>query len=136
MRRRVRRRIDGGGAVDADDEDDLDLGDFDDLVSDADPETFDRTFRLTSDLVPFAGEEAPPIPRPWQGIPRAGILFNLNFVWDDDAEEWVRQKKTDEAAFAVPWIDLAIDQADPAVTVDSTGVTVDQTQPEVTVTVT
>lgn len=66
-------------------------GDFDDLVVEADPEEFDRTFRITSDLEPFAGGEAPSIPRPWQGLPRVAIVYNLNYVWDDTAEEWVKQ---------------------------------------------
>lgn len=61
-----------------------------DLINEADAEEFDATFRVTSDLEPFASGDSPAIPRPWQGLPRIAITYNLNFVWDDDNDEWVR----------------------------------------------
>ena len=61
-----------------------------DLTTDADVGEFDRTFRVTSSDVPFAPDETPAIPRPWQGLPRVAVTYNLNFVYDDDEEEWIR----------------------------------------------
>lgn len=63
---------------------------LEDLTVESDPETFDRTFQVTSSDEPFATDDTPAIPRPWQGIPRVAVTYNLNFVWDDDAGEWQR----------------------------------------------
>lgn len=81
----------------AEDEDELEdtftsTGTFDDLVADAEVEQFDRTFSIGADAVPFAPNDAPAIPRPWQGIPRVAIVYNLNFVWDSAEERWIRDE--------------------------------------------
>lgn len=96
---RVRRSalVRGGTTTDGEeDKEDLDgveefSSSLNDLVAETQPATFDRTWVVTKDDVPVATTEAVPVPQPWQGIPRVGMLFNFNYVWDDTAEEWVRQ---------------------------------------------
>lgn len=64
---------------------------LDDLVAEADGEDFDSTFRVTkSDVRAAIGEEFP-VPQPWQSIPRVAVTVNLNYVYDREAGEWVRQ---------------------------------------------
>lgn len=65
---------------------------IDDLQAAADPEAFDRTFRIEKSDVPQAIEDRNPIPFPWEGIPRVAMVFNFNYVWDDQEEEWVRDE--------------------------------------------
>jgi hypothetical protein len=74
------------------DDDDGPAGGLGDLVPTADPSRFGSVYPVTSDDEPFATGDSPAIPRPWQGIPRVAVVYNLNFVWDAGAEEW--QKKT------------------------------------------
>lgn len=82
-------------ALDDDEEEGQDDGgddgtSIDDIAPGADANEFDRTFRITSDDVAFAPGDAPAIPRPWQGLPRVAITYNLNFVYDEDEDRWVR----------------------------------------------
>ena len=49
-----------------------------------------RTFVIEKEDLPQAIEDRIPIPYPLEGIPRAAVVFNFNYVWDDEAEEWVR----------------------------------------------
>jgi hypothetical protein len=74
------------------DEDQADTADtsLDDLVSGADPQSFDATFNVTRDDIPVATGSQFPVPRPWQGIPRLAFVVNLNYVWNAEAEEWER----------------------------------------------
>lgn len=74
------------------DEDQAETADtsLDDLVSGADPQSFDSTFNVTRDDIPVATGSQFPVPRPWQGIPRLAFVVNLNYVWNETAEEWER----------------------------------------------
>lgn len=45
---------------------------------------------MTPDQIPVAPGQWP-LGFPIQGLPRAAVTFNLNYVYDEDAEEWVRQ---------------------------------------------
>jgi hypothetical protein len=54
-------------------------------------ERFDRTFRITKRDVPAGIGDEFPIPQPWQGIPRVAVTINLNYVYDEANDEWVRQ---------------------------------------------
>lgn len=66
-------------------------GTFSDLV--IEDGTTDRlgSIDLVSQDVPTAVGELP-IPKPWQGLQRAAVVFNLNFVWDPEEEEWIRDE--------------------------------------------
>lgn len=87
--RRLRRGL-GGGLPDDDDDDDLD-GTFEDLVPD--DRTADRqgSVEIPREDLPIEVDSLP-IPAPYQGLQRAAIVFNLNFVWDTDEEEWIRDE--------------------------------------------
>lgn len=67
------------------------LGTVDDLTVEADDQTVDRFFTVTGDDIAFETGQAPPIPRPWLGMPRMAITVNLNFVKDPDTGEWTPQ---------------------------------------------
>lgn len=85
-------------AADVDDEledGDGDLsGTFDDIV-------VDDTFTERRGTVQIPVEDAPvevdalPIPHPWQGLQRAAVVFNLNFVFNEDTGRWEREKKSE-----------------------------------------
>lgn len=79
--------------LEADDGVETSTGTVEDLKRTADVEAFDETFEVTADDVEFGADQQPAIPRPWQGLPRAAIVYNLGYVYDDSAGEWVRQKK-------------------------------------------
>lgn len=63
---------------------------IEDLRSEADAQVFDQTFRLGTEDIPIASGDEPALPRPWQGIPRVAVVYNFNYVYDDDRDEWVR----------------------------------------------
>jgi hypothetical protein len=62
-----------------------------DLVGQAEPEVFDRTFLVEKEDLPAATDNPWPVPQPWQGIPRLAFVVNLNYVYDEENGEWVRQ---------------------------------------------
>lgn len=109
-RRRGREPITGADidrllAEDADAIDDEALtGTFDDLIQE------DR-FRDERGTLTVLREDAPvevdalPLPHPWQGIRRAAVVFNLNFVWDSDEEEWIRDEGNGGGGGALTQID-------------------------------
>lgn len=77
----------------------------DDEPQDPDPATLERTLdqlrggggaavdrdsvRLDSSDIPVAPGQWP-LGFPIQGLPRAAVTFNLNFVYDDERDQWVR----------------------------------------------
>lgn len=67
----------------------------------ADVEEFDQTYVVDKSDVPVAVGDGVTIPRPWQGIPRVAMVFNFNYVYDDTAEEWVRQHPFSGGLFSV-----------------------------------
>lgn len=81
----------GGEEEEGEEEDGEDGTSAEELEVSADAGLFDTTFVVSSDDEPFGVGERPAIPRPWQGIPRIAIVYNLNFVWDDDSQEWVKK---------------------------------------------
>lgn len=101
-----------GPADEQEDEDDLEDEDeetsIDDLAPEADVEEFDRTFRITSQDESFLVNETPAIPRPWQGIPRAAIVYNLNFVYNETEDAWERQKKSKDGTSPVTVADSGV----------------------------
>jgi len=60
-------------------------------VGEAEPEVFDRTFLVEKEDAPAAKGDPWPVPQPWQGLPRLAYVINLNYVYDEESEEWVRQ---------------------------------------------
>lgn len=66
-------------------------GTFDDLV-------IDDQFISESGTLTIPPEDLPvevganPIPGPWQGIRRVGMVLNFSFVWDSEEEQWVRDE--------------------------------------------
>jgi len=82
----------------------------DDETQDPDPATLERTLdqlrggggaavdrdsvRLDSSDIPVAPGEWP-LGFPIQGLPRAAVTFNLNFVYDDERDQWVRDTGND-----------------------------------------
>jgi len=69
-----------------------------DLVGEAEPEVFDRTFLVEKEDAPASTGDPWPIPQPWQGLPRLAFTVNLNYVYDEANEEWVRQGPFDGGA--------------------------------------
>jgi len=69
---------------------------LDDLISEADPEEFGRTFQVDKDDVPLAVGSEFPLPLPLQGIPRIAAVVNLNYVYDEEAQRWVKKKVATE----------------------------------------
>lgn len=66
-----------------------------DLSTPAEPTQFDQTFQVDSNDISVSPDGNIPIAKPWQGIPRAAVVFNLNYIYDADRGEWIRQKKSD-----------------------------------------
>jgi len=66
-----------------------------DLVGEAEPEVFDRTFLVEKEDAPASTGDPWPIPQPWQGLPRLAFVVNLNYVYDEENEEWMRQVPSD-----------------------------------------
>jgi len=120
------------------DEEDDDGTSIADLVGQAEPEVFDRTFLVEKEDAPASTGDPWPIPQPWQGLPRLAFTVNLNYVYDEANEEWVRQGPFDggggvtieddgtvlvDPASGVNFgtgLDVT-DDGDDTVTVDSTG---------------
>jgi len=65
---------------------------IEDLIQESEPSRFDRTFLVDKEDAPAATGDSWPVPQPWQGIPRLGFVVNLNYVYDEENEEWVRQR--------------------------------------------
>lgn len=128
--------VDPGGAGETDGEvDDTtefdSTGTFDDLVTEADVEAFDRTYRIDSSDVDASVGNFVPIPFPWEGIPRAAITFTLSHTWDPEEEQWERDTGNGDAG---PLQEE--DAAQPTVSIDTRTVTPNSgTQPSVDVTV-
>lgn len=86
----------GDGAADVEEEEDVDEEieeeptSLEKLRRSGDPEAVDRTPVLGRQDIPFRAGTFP-LGYPLQGIPRVAVTFNLNYVWDSDREEWVRQ---------------------------------------------
>jgi len=82
---------DEGEVPDEEDGEDDDGTSIADLVGEAEPEVFDRTFLVEKEDAPASTGDPWPIPQPWQGLPRLAFVVNLNYVYDEENEEWVRQ---------------------------------------------
>jgi len=84
--------VDGGRVLDAPDGEDPDLPPTpEEIQPTLDPELLDTFYRLGSTDVSIARGQEPAIPRPWFGMPRAAVVYNLSYVYDETEEEWVRQ---------------------------------------------
>lgn len=62
---------------------------IDELRPQGDPNEVDRTPVLSPSDVPVRAGEWP-LGFPLQGIPRAGVTFSLQYVYDEEKEEWER----------------------------------------------
>lgn len=80
--------VEENGDVEA--EPDVVEGTVDDLIQEEGLEADEQVVLLRSEDIPTAADQLP-IPTPVEGIRRAAVVYNLNFVYDDTAEEWVRQ---------------------------------------------
>jgi len=83
-----------GEAVD-DDVEDGPIPTLEELRQQSGGEVVDRQPLLTTDQVPVAPDEWP-LGFPLQGLPRAAVTFNLSYVYNDDREQWEREKKGDK----------------------------------------
>lgn len=75
-----------GGAGEADETPDRTI---EQLRSGGDPNAVDRTPVFEQDDIPVRAGQWP-LGFPIQGIPRIAAVVNLNYVYDDDRDEWVR----------------------------------------------
>lgn len=64
-------------------------GTFDDLIQEDTFRGERGTLTIPADDLPVE-VDALPIPAPYQGLRRAAMVFNFNFVWDSAEEQWVR----------------------------------------------
>lgn len=80
---------------DLEDEESGSTGTSEDLQVSGDSALDNNLIRVTKSDVPFAVNDSPALPRPWLGIPRVAVVYNLNYVWDEDAGEWVKKKAAD-----------------------------------------
>lgn len=67
---------------------------IEDLTVDEPDPGFDQPTQVSRSDIPFKPGQAPAIPRPWQGIPRIAVVYNLNYVYDPDAERWIKKTPT------------------------------------------
>jgi|AKVG01.1.fsa_nt_gi hypothetical protein len=65
---------------------------LDQLRNTGDPNAVDRTPVLGTDDIPVKPGEWP-LGFPVQGIPRVAAVLNLNYVYNEEREQWERQKK-------------------------------------------
>lgn len=93
LTRRRRRLLEQAEELADDEEEEATADDLSGTVDDLTVEDTmaDRQGSVTipSDDLPIE-TDALPIPKPYQGLQRAAVVFNFNFVWDDDADQWVR----------------------------------------------
>jgi len=116
---------DEGEVPDEEDGEDDDGTSIADLVGEAEPEVFDRTFLVEKEDAPASTGDPWPVPQPWQGLPRIAYVINLNYVYDEANEEWVRQGPFEGGGGVFAEADsgqVSLTQASSPTTVD-TGVT-------------
>lgn len=65
-------------------------GTVDDLIQDTGIDPARSQVLIPSDDMPLEADSLP-IPKPWMGLRRVALVYNFNFVYDDDTGEWVRQ---------------------------------------------
>lgn len=70
--------------------DETGTGTIDDLIQDTGIDPARSQVLIPADDMPLEVDSLP-IPKPWMGLRRAAIVYNFNFVYDDDTGEWVRQ---------------------------------------------